>query len=140
MDQRAVGEAGLFGHGVPAFKHRDFVAIECQFVGGGDADDAGPDDRQLHGSLRRGSARRTDGWFRDGTVKRGGGMGLGTKNSRLCWHGRSWAGLGEGGSVGPAAIIDRLCHPMGLNIHSGLCSKANRKPAQPGVAEGCGSA
>ena len=42
------GKAGLLGGRAALFKHRDFVAVAGQFVRGGDADNAGAHDGNLH--------------------------------------------------------------------------------------------
>ena len=47
-----MGKAGAFGHGAMALKHFHIMATSGQFVGGGDADDAGANDGNFHGGRR----------------------------------------------------------------------------------------
>ena len=47
-DDAGVGEAGFRGDAAAALEDGDLVAVGGQFVGGGDADDAGADDGDAH--------------------------------------------------------------------------------------------
>jgi len=46
--QAGGGKAGIFGGGVALLEHGDLMAVARQFVCGGDADDAGAHDGNLH--------------------------------------------------------------------------------------------